>query len=85
MKIEPIEPKPPSFGIYRGTRKTNYGQWDWGVSKDKNIEIYQDFNDKTKLFYVSDKCQNWIKSKLVYFENGRISARFLLQSCSFVL
>lgn len=70
MKIEPIPPNPPSFGIYKGTRKTKYGQWTWGVFKGKNIEIYQDFKDKTKLYYVSDKLRNWLKSKLIYFENG---------------
>ena len=70
MKVEPIEPKPPSFGIYKETRKTDYGQWDKGIFRGQNIEIYQDFKDKTKLYYVSDKFRNWIKSKLVYFDKG---------------
>lgn len=69
MKVEPTQPK-PTFGIYLKTRKTDYGQWDKGVFREQNIEIYQDFKDKTKLYYVSDKFRNWIKSKLVYFDKG---------------
>lgn len=59
-----------NFGIYRGTKLSPFGKCDYGLYKDKNIEIYFDNQDKTKLFYVSDKFRNWIKSKLIYFENG---------------
>lgn len=59
-----------NFGIYKGIKKTNYGQCVCGTYKGKNIDIYTDKNDKTKLFYVSDEFKNWIKSKLIYFDNG---------------
>lgn len=68
MKIQPITPI--NFGIYKGTKTTRYGQCDYGVFKEKNIEIYFDKQDKTKLYYVSDLFRNWIKSKLIYFENN---------------
>lgn len=70
MKVEPIPKNSVTFGIYKGTRRTHYGHCDYGVYKNRNIEIYFDKQDKTKLYYVSDLVRNWIKSKLVYFENG---------------
>ncbi len=72
MKIQPIQPtKPqPSFGIYLKTRKTAYGHCDIGKLKGYNIEIYHDYDTKSKLTYVSDMLRNWVKSKLVYFEHG---------------
>ena len=72
MNIKPIPPdKPqPTFGIYIKTRKTPYGQCDIGRFRDKNIEVYTDYQEKTKLYYVSDSCRNWIKSKLIYFIEG---------------
>lgn len=72
MKIPPIDTtKPqPSFGIYLKTRKTSYGHCDIGRYKGINIEIYHDNESKSKLYYVSDKVRNWIKSKLIYFEKG---------------
>lgn len=69
MKVEPTQPK-PTFGIYLKTRKTPYGYCDIGRYNGNNIEIFNDTKDKTKLYYVSDKFRNWIKSKLVYFEKG---------------
>lgn len=70
MKPQPITTYNPTFGIYIKTKHTKYGQVDYGVYKGNNIEIYQDYKDKTKLYYVSDKLRNWIKSKLIYFQNG---------------
>lgn len=69
MKIEPVKPQ-PTFGIYLRTKKTFYGHCDIGKYKGNNIEIYYDYKDKTKLYYVSDAVRNWIKSKLIYFHNG---------------
>lgn len=68
-----MKPKPVdniSFGIYLRTKKTPYGHCDIGKYKGHNIEIYHDYQDKTKLYYVSDSVRNWIKSKLMYFDNG---------------
>lgn len=72
MQIQPTQPnKPqPTFGIFLRTRKTAYGHCDIGKYKGNNIEIYHDYKDKTKLYYVSDSVRKWIKSKLIYFENG---------------
>lgn len=70
MKIEPIQKNNITFGIYIKTRKTSYGHCDIGKFKENNIEIYHDYETKSKLVYVSDKVRNWIKSKLVYFLNG---------------
>lgn len=70
-----INPKPPTtpqptFGIYLKTRKTAYGHCDIGKYKNNNIEIYHDYTEHAKLYYVSDSIRRWIKSKLIYFENG---------------
>lgn len=66
--INPIKTSEPTFGIYIRTKKTPYGHCDIGKFKGLNIEIYHDYKDKTKLFYVSDSVRNWVKSKLIYFE-----------------
>ena len=60
-----------NFGIYKGSKITGYGKCDYGVYKNKNIEIYQDTKDNTKLIYISDQLRNWIKSKLTYFDKGK--------------
>ena len=76
MKIPPQIPPTyepshnPSFGIYLKTRKTGYGHCDVGLYKERNIEIYHDYESKSKLFYVSDMLRNWIKSKLTYMQDG---------------
>lgn len=62
-----------SFGVYKGTRITGYGQCDYGVFKNRNIEIYSaKENGKLihKLIYISDVVRNFIQSKLIYFDNG---------------
>ena len=73
MFIPPIKPDSVSFGVYLKTRKTGYGQCDYGIFRNKNIEIYSaKEGDRLihKLFYVSDAVRNFIKSKLIYFEGG---------------
>ena len=71
MNIPPItSTNQPNFGIYIRTRKTHYGHCDIGKYKGNNIEIYHDYESKSKLMYISDIFRNWIKSKLVYFERG---------------
>ena len=61
MKTTPISTnKPqPTFGIYLKTRKTAYGHCDTGKFREQNIEIYHDYETKSKLFYVSDIVRNW--------------------------
>lgn len=68
MKPQPIDNV--SFGIYKGHRKTNYGEYTWGKYKDYKIEVFDAYKNNQKLIYVSDKVLNWVKSKLIYFENG---------------
>ena len=63
-------PDPVSFGIYQCTKYTDYGKWTKGKYKGYHIEIYDDKIDNAKLYYVSDKLRKWVKSKLVYLDNG---------------
>ena len=69
MDIKPINQV--NFGIYKGIKRTGYGQCTHGEFKGYNIDIYYDTKDKTKLYYVSDKIKNWVKSKLEYFDKGK--------------
>lgn len=75
MHIQPISNI--NFGIYKGTHKTYYGFVDNGVFKDKVIDIYHAFNDngslKHKLYYVSNTIGGWIKSKLKFYNNGKVT------------
>lgn len=77
MRIQPVDnkfgkpkPYPVSFGIYKGTKITSYGKCTYGKYRDYNIEVYDDVKDKAKLYYVSDNIRRWVKSKLVYLDNG---------------
>lgn len=70
MKTQPIKPYNPTFGIYLRTKRTSYGHCDIGKYKGNNIEIYHDYESRSKLYYVSDAVRKWIKSKLIYFQNG---------------
>jgi hypothetical protein len=71
VRITNRHPSPnPVFGILTHSKKTHYGEYTKGVYRDYNIEIFDAKNYKQKLYYVSDKFLNWVKSKLVYFQNG---------------
>lgn len=70
VRIQPITTYNPSFGIYKGTKITSYGKCTYGNYKGYNIEVYDDVKDKAKLYYVSDNIRRWVKSKLVYLDNG---------------
>lgn len=65
-----LKTQPISFGIYKGTKITSYGKCTYGKYKDYNIEIYDDNVDKAKLYYISNNIRMWVKSKLIYFDNG---------------
>ena len=74
MKLEPIGNI--NFGIYKQTIKKPYGYVDIGEYRDKIIEIYHSFNqvDGTllhKLYYIKDKVEGWMRSKLKYYKNNR--------------
>ena len=71
MRITNRHPSPnPVFGILIYSKKTHYGEYTKGIYRDYNIEIYDAKKDKMKLQYVSDKLKNWVKSKLIYFQDG---------------
>lgn len=61
----------PSFGVYKGTIITPYGKRTEGKYKDYNISIFDDKVENAKMFYITDKFQNWIKYKLIYQQNGK--------------
>lgn len=69
MKIQPTQ-DPVTFGIYKGSKPTSYGKYIWGEYKEHKIEVYDAFKLQQKLLYVSDKFKNFVKSKLIYIENG---------------
>lgn len=75
MYIQPIGTQTnTSFKIYKKTRLTDFGQCVYGTYKNQNIEVYskkENGNLIHKLFYVSDCVRRFIKSKLIYFENGK--------------
>ena len=70
MKPQPITNNSITFGIYKGHKPTGYGEFTWGKYRDYNIEIYDSKKDKMKLQYVSDQLKRWVKSKLIYFQDG---------------
>ena len=68
MKIQPIDNI--NFGIFKGIKPREYGQYMWGEYKGCKVEIYDAYNYGQKLIYVSDKFKNFVKSKLIYWQNG---------------
>lgn len=72
MKIQPTQSNKPahSFGILKSYKKTSYGDYTVGLFKGKKIEIFNAYKHNQKLIYVSDNLLNWIKSKLIYFQDG---------------
>lgn len=69
MKPQPINNN-VSFGILKTHRKTSYGEYKQGFYKGYKIEVFDAYKNKQKLIYVSDKLLNWVKSKLIYFQDG---------------
>lgn len=73
MKVPIItqpQPNNPTFGIFKSHRQTSYGEYMTGNYKGYKIEIFNAYKNQQKLIYVSDYLLNWVKSKLIYFENG---------------
>lgn len=70
MRIEPVKPQ-PTFGILEHWHPTRYGDYKRGFYKGAKIEIYDAKSCDLKLFYVSDsKFFRWVKTKMIYIENG---------------
>lgn len=73
MKIKPID-RPPTFGVYKGTKITHYGTRSNGVINGYKLDIYtakENGQIAQKLYYLADKAGKWARSKLVCFENGK--------------
>ena len=58
------------FGILEHWHPTLYGDYKRGFYKGLKYEVYDAKKYDQKLIYVSDKLSNWIKSKLIYVDNG---------------
>lgn len=78
MKVEPLPPNSPTFGnkIFTKVIKTSYGKHIKGNSRGYDYDVYIRENPETKdiihkLYYVR-KDGNWIKSRLLYFEDNKI-------------
>lgn len=73
MNIQPI-----TFKCHQETKEMlrEYGKVikDTGYIYGKKLEIYSAYSREGKLlhklFYLSDKVGNWLKSKLVYYKDG---------------
>ena len=61
-----------SFGILNRSsiKKRPYGEYFNGNYKGNKIEVFDAYNDKERLIYVSDKYGNFLKYKLTYFINS---------------
>lgn len=71
MKTEPIKPtQNVSFGILKEIKKREYGTFMRGEFKGYNIEVYDAYKYNQLLIYISDKCKNFVKSKLTYWMDG---------------
>ena len=69
MKIQPTNNV--NFGIYKGYKKTSYGEYMWGEYKNYKIEIFDAYKENQKLQYVSQKdTLQWVWSKLKYIQDG---------------
>lgn len=84
MKIQPIPTtnisKTPPFKCHKGTTEKlrDYGKVikDTGFINGKKLEIYSAYSKEGKLlhklYYLADSVGNWLKSKLKYYENGKV-------------
>lgn len=72
--------KTPPFKCHKGTTEKirDYGKVikDTGIINGKRLDIYSAYdlegNLIHKLYYLADSVGNWIKSKLKYYENGKV-------------
>ena len=74
MKVQPI-----SFKCHQDSKEIlrDYGKVlkDTGIINNKRLEIYSAYSREGKLihklYYLADSVGNWIKSKLVYYSDGK--------------
>lgn len=67
MNVQPINNI--SFGILKGVKPREYGEYMWGEYKGKKIEVYDAYKYQQLLIYISEN-MNFIKSKLIYWMDG---------------
>ena len=63
-----------NFGVYQGTKITNYGKKTTGVFQNYKLDVHEGYEDNKlihKLYYLYDKTGKWIKSKLEYYKDGK--------------
>lgn len=81
MRIEPIQPNEPTFGLnvqktIRYDSFTNKRIIDtvrFNNGKQLQITKYFEYDQLTqKLYYLKDSAGKWIKSKLKIFENNKL-------------
>ena len=78
MKIQPIDNT--IFKCHKGTTEKirDYGKviQDTGIFKGNKLDIYSAYSREGKLihklYYLSDNVGHWLKSKLKYYENGKV-------------
>ncbi len=68
MDIKPINNT--SFGILQEVKKRPYGLYMKGFYKGQKIEVYDAYKYNQFLIYLSDEFGNFIKSKLIYLQDG---------------
>ena len=75
MKIQPIQQSNPSFGVHIVTRTTSYGNRATGLLKNCTLDVYtvtENGELTQKLYYLSDKLGNWVKSKLKFYKGNKV-------------
>ena len=61
----------PTFGVLKGYKKTPYGEYTWGVLRNRKFEVFNAYKHDQKLIYVSEiPTLRWLASKLRYLKNG---------------
>lgn len=68
MKTHPVDNL--SFGILKNIKKRPYGDYLQGSYKGYNIEVYDAYKYSQLLIYISDKFKRFVKSKLIYLQDG---------------
>ena len=74
VNVPPVSLKScnPSFGILKGTKKTPYGEYTWGVFRNKKIEVFDAYKNGDKLWFVSEiPTFKWLKYKFAYLKDGK--------------
>lgn len=72
MRIQPIENT--NFKCHQKTIVRNHFEKTVGIFKGSQIDILSKYDSNKlayKLYYVTDKLGNWVKSKLKFYTGGK--------------